>query len=101
MGIQVHEDRFGVVQSSLTPTTLSPGSSRQSFSFIGLTTAMVVVVNPPAGQTSGVGIAGARVVAADMLEINFFANVTASAVTGVYSVFWFKPEVTGLQAVQP
>ena len=103
MGIQVHEDRYGVVQKSLTPTgTAATTSAEQTFTVTGLTTSMFVSVNPPASQTAGIGIVGARVSAANTLAIMFMNSTDsgATSVAGTYTIFWFRPEITGLSTVQ-
>jgi len=96
MGAIMNEDRFGVVQVTLTPSSISANSTaEQTFTVPGLTTNMFVEVSKPS-HSSGVVIGNARVSAANQIAIQF-SNVTASPVTPAaetYLVFWMKPEKT-------
>lgn len=103
MGVQLHEDRYGVVSVSLTPvSTAASTSAEQTFTVTGLTTDMHVSVNLPSA-TAYLGVGGARVSAADTLAITFQNQSSAglTSASGTHKVFWFRPEVSGLTAVQP
>lgn len=96
MGATMREDRYGVVQATLTPAQVAINTTaEQTFTVPGLKVGDVVVVNKPTAQ-AGLGIAGARVSAADTLAINF-ANVTGGAITPtageVYLVYVFRAEL--------
>lgn len=98
MGIQVHEDRYGVVSVSLTPagTALGPVVASQSFTVTGLkTTDQILSVTPPSTST-GLAIVGARVSAADTLELTFgnFSTGALTSATGTYTIQVFRPETT-------
>lgn len=73
---------------SLTPVAVATiVVAEQTFTVTGLTTADKVIVIPPAIATA-VGLAGARVSAADTLAVRF-VNPTAGSLTptaGVYTV---------------
>ena len=95
MGAQIHEDRYGVVQVSLTPagTAAGPGTSEQTFTVLGLQTTDVVSVDPPS-TTSGLAIVGARVSAANTLAILFgsFSTGALTSASGTYTIHVFRPE---------
>lgn len=95
MGAQIFEDRYGVITQSLTPvsTAAGPITAAQTFTVQGLTTDMVVVVNPPS-YTAYLGIAGASVSAENTLSVNFVNTSTAAltSASGTFKVYWFKPE---------
>lgn len=80
--------KTAVYTPTLTPASVAAATvAEQTFTVTGLTTADKVIVNQPALANS-VGIAGARVSAADTLAIRF-VNPTAGALTpasGVYTV---------------
>lgn len=73
---------FAKVQTfavSINPTSVGANTtSEQTFSVPGLTTEDIVTVNKPSHQT-GLGIAGARVSAANTLAITFM-NTTAGSI---------------------
>lgn len=100
MGVQVHEDRFGVVTATIDPASVAANTSaEQTFTVNGLTTDMVVVVSKPS-VTAGVGIVNARVSAANTLAITIM-NATAGAVDAAsetYKLWWFKPEIAKTEA---
>lgn len=96
MGVQIHEDRYGVVEVTLTPagTALGPLTAAQTFTLNGLKTSdMILRVDPPS-TTAGLAIVGARVSAADTLEILFgnFSTGALTSATGTYRVHVFRPE---------
>lgn len=96
MGVQIHEDRYGVVEVSLTPagTALGPLTASQTFTVQGLkTTDQILKVTPPS-TTAGLAIVGASVSAADTLEIVFgnFSTGALTSASGTYSVHVFRPE---------
>ena len=67
----------------------------------GLTTDMYVMVNKPS-LDAGIGIAGARVSAANTLILTV-VNSTAGAVDAsseTYKLFWFKPDATDVGSVR-
>ena len=65
---------------TITPTAVGPNTTvAQDFTVTGLIASSVVVVNKPS-YTAGIAIAGARVSAANILEITF-ANCTANTIT--------------------
>lgn len=103
MGAQIHEDRYGVVSVSLTPvSTAATTTAEQTLTVQGLTTDMFVGVNLPAA-TAYLGVAGVRVSAANTLAITF-SNASSAGLTsasGIHKIYWFKPEVVGVTAVQP
>jgi len=103
MGVQIHEDRYGVVSATLTPVSTAAGTSaEQTLTVQGLTTDMFVSVNPPAA-TDYLGIAGVRVSAANTLAVTFTNQSSAglTSASGIYKVYWFRPEVPGVAAIQP
>lgn len=85
--------KVGVFTLTLGPTSV-PTISTKSFTFLTgiglLTTDFVAVASTPTALGTGVGIANARVSAADTLELTLI-NATAAAVTpatnGSYTVF--------------
>jgi hypothetical protein len=69
-----------VYSVTLTPTAVGPQTTvSQGFTVTGLVASTPVLVNKPSG-TSGVGIVGYRVSAANVLEI-LFANPTTATIT--------------------
>jgi hypothetical protein len=96
MGTTMHEDRYGVVTSSLDVASVAANTSaEQTFTITGLQTGDVVFVNKPSAD-AGLGVVNARVSAADTLAITFM-NATGSAIdpsAETYSVFWFRAENT-------
>ena len=77
-----------VYTPTLTPASVAAATvAEQTFTVTGLTTADMVIVNPPA-IANATGLAGVRVSAANTLAIRFF-NPTAGALTptsGIYTV---------------
>lgn len=66
---------------TLTPSSVAAATTaEQTFTVTGLIAGSVVWINPQAALTSGIGIAGVRVSAADTLAITFI-NTTSSAIT--------------------
>ena len=103
MGVQVHEDRYGVVQVSLTPagTAAGPLTASQTFTVLGLrTTDQILRVTPPS-TSAALAIVGASVSAANTLSIQFgnFSTGPATSASGNYNVFVFRPEVPGRTSV--
>lgn len=96
MGAMINEDRFGVVSLTIDVASVaSATTAEQTFTVTGLTTDMFVAVNKPS-LNAGLGVANARVSAANTLAITF-VNATAGAIdpaSQTYLVFWFKPEKT-------
>ena len=96
MGVQMHEDRYGVVSVSLTPagTALGPLTASQTFTVKGLkTTDKILSVEPPS-TSAALAIISARVSAADTLSLQFanFSTGPATSAAGTYNVFVFRPE---------
>lgn len=96
MGAQIHEDRYGVVQVTLTPdgTALGPLTAAQTFTVKGLKTSDQILKVTPPSTTAGLAIVGASVSAADTLEIVFgnFSTGALTSASGVYNVHVFRPE---------
>ena len=96
MGVQMHEDRYGVVAVSLTPagTALGPLTASQTFTVQGLRTSDQILRVTPPSTTAGLAIVGAAVSAADTLQITFgnFSTGPLTSASGTYTVFVFRPE---------
>jgi hypothetical protein len=102
MGVQIHEDRWGVISQSLDVANVTDTNttSEQDFTVPGLTTDMLVFVNKPS-LNAGIAICGARVKAANTLSLTI-VNATAGAVNPgaeTYKIYWFKPERAATQVV--
>lgn len=96
MGVQIHEDRYGVVQVTLTPagTAAGPIVASQTFTVSGLkTTDQILKITPPSTST-GLAIVGADVSAVDTLRIVFgnFSTGALTSASGTYNVHVFRPE---------
>lgn len=75
-----------VYSAALTPTSVGAATvAEQTFTVTGLTTADKVIVNNPS-ISNAVGIAGARVSAADTLALRF-VNPTAGSLTPTAGTF--------------
>lgn len=75
-----------VYSAALTPTSVGAATvAEQTFTVTGLTTADKVIVNNPT-ISNAVGIAGARVSAADTLALRF-VNPTAGSLTPTAGTF--------------
>jgi len=90
-------DATKITQVRVYSATIDPASvaintvAEQTFTVTGLTTGDKVVVNPPS-LSAGLGIAGARVSAANTLAINF-VNPTGAAIdqaSGTWEVIAFR-----------
>lgn len=96
MGATMHEDRFGVSTLVIDPASVATiTTAEQDFTLTGLKVGDFVAVNKPS-CTAGLGIANARVKAADTLSITF-VNPTAGSVDAAsetWTIFWFRPEST-------
>lgn len=96
MGAMINEDRFGVVSATLDVASVAAATTaQQTFTVPGLRVGDIVIPMKPS-LTAGLGIAGARVSAADTLAITFI-NATAGALdpaAEAYLIFWFRPEKT-------
>lgn len=96
MGAQIHEDRYGVVQATLTPagTALGPLVAAQTFTVLGLKTSDQILKVTPPSTSVGLAIVSASVSAADTLEIVFgnFSTGPLTSASGTYNVFVFRPE---------
>lgn len=98
MGIQVHEDRYGVISVSLTPagTAAGPITASQTFTVPGLrTTDRVLDVSPPS-TTAGLVLCDFTVSAADTLKIIFgnFSTGPLTSASGTHTITIFRPEKT-------
>jgi len=96
MGVQIHEDRYGVVAVSLTPggTAAGPLTASQTFTVNGLKTTDVVISVQPPSTSAALVLSSARVSAADTLSIQFanFSTGPATSASGIYNVFVYRPE---------
>lgn len=94
MGVMINEDRFGVVAVSINPASVAVNTTaEQDFTVPGLKVGDFVAVNKPS-LNAGLGIANARVKAANTLSITF-VNATDAAIDAgaeTYHVFWFRAE---------
>lgn len=96
MGAMINEDRFGVVTKSIDVASVAAATTaEQTFTVVGLKLGDMVFINKPS-LSAGLGIANARVSAADTLAITF-VNATASSIdpaAETYNILWFRPEKT-------
>lgn len=96
MGVQMHEDRYGVVSVSLTPggTAAGPITASQTFSVLGLkTTDQILKVTPPS-TTNGLAIVGASVSAANTLQLVFgsYSTGALTSASGTHRITVFRAE---------
>lgn len=87
-----------LLQAALTPAAVNTITApEQTFTVRGLVVGDVVVVNKPSAQ-AGLGLAGARVTAADTLGITYVnptvGNITPTAET--YTILVFRRENPGI-----
>lgn len=103
MGARPFTDNWGVTTFTYDPASIGAATTAaQNVTVPGLKVGDIVVVQKPS-LTAGVGIAGARVSAADTLTVTW-VNATAGAVdpaSETYTLFWFRPEVTVANVAQP
>lgn len=96
MGVQIHEDRYGVVSLSWTPagTAAGPLTASQTTQMSGLLTSDQILKVTPPSTTAGLAIVGARVSAADTLEVTFgnFSTGPLTSASGTYNVTVFRAE---------
>lgn len=94
MGVQINEDRFGVIQQSLNVASVGANTTaEQTFTVQGLRVGDVVFVSKPS-LSAGLGVCNCRVSAPDTLALTFNNN-TAGAIDPAaenYLIFWFRPE---------
>lgn len=87
---------FGVATITLDVGSVAANTSEEeTFTVEGLETGMFVAVNK-SDLDAGLGVANARVSAADTLALQFI-NSTAGAIdpaSEVYTLFWWKPNKT-------
>lgn len=87
---------FGVATITLDVGSVAANTSEEeTFTVEGLETGMFVAVNK-SDLDAGLGIANARVSAADTLALQFI-NTTAGAIdpaSETYTLFWWKPNQT-------
>lgn len=103
MGVQLHEDRFGVVSFTLDANITETNTTQEvDVTITGLRAGMFVAVNKPS-HSAGIGIVNARVKADDTLSITY-VNATGTGVnpsSETYLLFWFRPENTVPGRVNP
>lgn len=96
MGVQLREDKFGVVSTSFDVASVAANTTvEQDFTVPGLRVGDFVAVNKP-GVSAGAGIVNARVKAANTLSLTII-NSTAAPIDPAkeaYLVFWMRPEIT-------
>lgn len=96
MGIQINEDRWGIITQSIDVASVSANTSaEQDFTVTGLKVGDFVQVNKPS-LSAGLIIGNVRVKAADTLSITF-GNLTGSPINPAaetYTIKWFRPEKT-------
>ncbi len=96
MGVQMHEDRYGTVQVSLTPagTAAGPLTASQTFTVNGLKTSDQILMVSPPSTTAGLVLASYSVSAADTLQIVFgnFSTGALTSASGTYNITVFRPE---------
>jgi len=94
MGVQLHEDRFGVTSFTLDANITETNTTQEvDVTIPGLSPGMFVAVNKPS-HSAGIGIVNARVKAENTLAITY-VNATGSGVDPAgetYHLFWFRPE---------
>ena len=79
MGVQINEDRWGVLSFTLDANVTATNTTQETdVTVTGLTTDMMVFVNKPS-HNAGVGIVNVRVKAADTLSIQYM-NATGTGV---------------------
>ncbi|MCK5602175.1 hypothetical protein KAR91_09910 [Candidatus Pacearchaeota archaeon] len=95
-------DAYGVADITVDLGSVAANTTEEETVTVpGLTTDMYVMVNKPS-LDAGIGIAGARVSAANTLILTV-VNSTAGAVDAsseTYKLFWFKPNQTDSGAVK-
>ena len=96
MGAMMHEDRFGVVSFSWTPagTAAGPLTAAQTTQMLGAKTSDLVLRVDPPSTTAGLAVVGARISAADTLEVVFgnFSTGALTSASGTYLAHVFRPE---------
>ena len=95
-------DAYGVADITVDLGSVAANTTEEETTTVpGLTTDMFVMVNKPS-LDAGIGIAGARVSAADTLILTV-VNSTAGAVDAsseTYKLFWWKPNQTDVGAAK-
>lgn len=85
---------FGVVDVVFDPASVATiTTAEQAMTVTGVKPGDIVFVTKPT-LTAGLAVAGARVSAADTVQVTF-VNPTAGAIDAAsetYRVFWFRPE---------
>lgn len=96
MGVQINEDRWGVVTKTINPASVTNNiTALQTFQLPGLTPDMIVEAIKPT-TTAGLAVTKAIVTANNTLGIEF-TNVTAAPIdpgSESYKIKWHKPEKT-------
>lgn len=95
---------MGVFQATIDLASVSAATSaEQTFTVPGLRVGDFVFVNIPSTLNNGLGIAGARVSAADTLALRIM-NATAGALdaaSAAFTVLVVRPETVGATAFSP
>jgi len=96
MGVQMHEDRYGVVSFSWTPagTASGPRTAAQTTQMLGLKTTDVIARVEPPSTTASLSVISARCSAADTLEVTFgnFSTGPLTSASGTYRAYIFRAE---------
>ncbi len=98
MGVQIHEDRYGVVDITWTPagTAAGPLTAAQTTQMLGLKTSDLILRVEPPSTTAGLAVISGRASAADTLEVLFgsFSTGALTSASGTYRVFVYRPEAS-------
>lgn len=101
-GADRNGDAYGVASVVVDLGSVAANTTEEETVTVpGLTTDMFVMVNKPS-LDAGIGVAGARVSAADTLILTI-VNSTGGAVDAAsetYKLFWWKPNQTDVGAVK-
>jgi hypothetical protein len=101
MGVQINEDRYGLVQIKLTPSQVGANTtSEQDFTLPGIRASDHVTASK-SSHTTGIALVNARVKAKGIMSLTF-ANVTGSPITPpaeLYLVHWHRGEHADSQVV--
>jgi hypothetical protein len=98
MGVQLHEDRMGVLGVTLSPAAVAPNTTGEQFFPVRGLRVTDVVNAVKATVQPGLIVAHARCSAPDTLAIHF-ANTSAASITPTpgeaYQLWWFRAENAG------
>ena len=96
MGVQINEDRYGVLDIPITVDSVAANTSaEQTFTVNGVKTGDFVAISKPT-LSDGLVVSTARVSAANTVAITF-GNLTASPIVPgleTYRLYVFRPEKT-------